>query len=307
MSTVRPSHLKLVVESGPDLGEEYTFVAGDEFVIGRGQYSNIVVDDKQASRKHAMIVSDGGELLLSDLDSRNGTYVNGERVAKRTLLNQDVIEIADLRLRAVYVKRGLRAAVPRAPRPRGSRDADSNATLANLHSGPLAPGALLELIKSLQLSKLTGCLTVRAVWGRGRILFQDGRLLTASIDCFPDISSRKAVQRLLRTQMGTMQFHRCDVEAGEDRLDNDIDAIHDEDFDYEEEFVRFIQLAPSMAADVNVIESDCDEALEGTEGAILELVRKTGSPAKIIDLFPGSDTQAMKTLSDLIEQGRVGF
>ena len=107
-----PSHLRIVVESGSDFGEEFTFVAGDEFIIGRGRYCNIVIDDKGASRKHTQIVCVERELILRDLDSSNGTFVNGERIIERKLIDQDVVEIVDLRLRAVYIKRGVKPVFP---------------------------------------------------------------------------------------------------------------------------------------------------------------------------------------------------
>src|SRR5205823_3680804 len=52
----------------------------DEFVIGRGSGCDLVLDDPKASRTHARISLQGRRPTLQDLDSANGTFVNGHRV-----------------------------------------------------------------------------------------------------------------------------------------------------------------------------------------------------------------------------------
>ncbi|HEV2262229.1 MAG TPA: FHA domain-containing protein [Candidatus Rubrimentiphilum sp.] len=70
----------LEVLSGPLDGKTWTFE--DEIVIGRDeQYAAACITlDRYVSRKHARLRAQGGSLLLSDLDSRNGTRVNQRRV-----------------------------------------------------------------------------------------------------------------------------------------------------------------------------------------------------------------------------------
>ena len=55
---------------------------GHRYVLGRGRDSDIVVNDPMCSRHHACLdVADGIEsLAVDDMDSRNGTYLNGRRV-----------------------------------------------------------------------------------------------------------------------------------------------------------------------------------------------------------------------------------
>ena len=63
--------------------------ADDEeaLTIGRGKNNSIVLDDMLVSRHHVRITADDEGLVLQDLGSRNGTYVNGERV-ERTALHE---------------------------------------------------------------------------------------------------------------------------------------------------------------------------------------------------------------------------
>ncbi len=62
------------------------------FSIGRHADNSLVLRDNRASRSHARIVADNGAYVLEDLNSRHGTWVNGERVARHTLRNSDLIE-----------------------------------------------------------------------------------------------------------------------------------------------------------------------------------------------------------------------
>ena len=54
--------------------------------IGRGDDCRIRLGDAAVSRTHAKIVVNGQALILSDLDSTNGTYVNGARIDCTTIL-----------------------------------------------------------------------------------------------------------------------------------------------------------------------------------------------------------------------------
>jgi serine phosphatase RsbU (regulator of sigma subunit)/pSer/pThr/pTyr-binding forkhead associated (FHA) protein len=63
------------------------------FLIGRQPDNHLVLRDNRASRTHARIISENGHYVLEDLDSRHGTWVNGERVARHILRNSDRIDL----------------------------------------------------------------------------------------------------------------------------------------------------------------------------------------------------------------------
>lgn len=71
--------------------------------LGRGADNAMVVKDAMASRHHAVILQRGaGDYQLTDLGSRNGTFVNGRRlIAPHTLADGDVIEIGEARMTVV--------------------------------------------------------------------------------------------------------------------------------------------------------------------------------------------------------------
>jgi pSer/pThr/pTyr-binding forkhead associated (FHA) protein len=55
-------------------------------VIGRHVDSDFVIDERTVSRQHAAIHREGSTWILDDLGSKNGTRVNGERIAKRATI-----------------------------------------------------------------------------------------------------------------------------------------------------------------------------------------------------------------------------
>ena len=56
-------------------------------VIGRERDCNIILSDVKISRHHAQLVNDGGKVTICDLNSKNGTYVNGVRIFQPKMLN----------------------------------------------------------------------------------------------------------------------------------------------------------------------------------------------------------------------------
>lgn len=64
--------------------------------VGRDQANDLVIDHKLASRRHARFEQDGGNFYIRDLDSTNGTYLNGQRISGAQLLrNNDEVWVAD--------------------------------------------------------------------------------------------------------------------------------------------------------------------------------------------------------------------
>ena len=71
---------KLVVTAGEKTGTEIA-LAGRQLTIGRASDSDLVVDDEYTSTHHAKLVFINGEWLIQDLDSTNGTLLDGKKVA----------------------------------------------------------------------------------------------------------------------------------------------------------------------------------------------------------------------------------
>ncbi|MCX7832546.1 MAG: FHA domain-containing protein [Actinobacteria bacterium] len=67
--------------------------------IGRMEANNLVLDDQAVSRFHAEIYDDGKSYLIRDLESTNGTFVNGKLIRVRKLNPGDVITVGNTKLR----------------------------------------------------------------------------------------------------------------------------------------------------------------------------------------------------------------
>ena len=82
----------LVLIYGQDLGKKYN-LDSPEITIGRSSKCDIQVDQEAVSRQHARIVNTGKSILLRDLGSTNGTYVNDHAVDEYVLTDGDLVKI----------------------------------------------------------------------------------------------------------------------------------------------------------------------------------------------------------------------
>src|SRR4051812_20585816 len=82
----------LVVIYGSELGKKYNLNAS-AIVIGRSSKCDIQIDQESISRNHSKIINTSKSLLIRDLGSTNGTYVNDEPVDEYVLRDGDLIKI----------------------------------------------------------------------------------------------------------------------------------------------------------------------------------------------------------------------
>lgn len=88
------SEPRLTITSGKqDIGK--SFPINSQLTIGRSHTNQIVLKDAKVSRQHAEIKKQGEEFLLIDLNSSNGTLVNGQKVHEHILNASDEIQIGD--------------------------------------------------------------------------------------------------------------------------------------------------------------------------------------------------------------------
>ena len=105
----------LVVQEGQLLGHEWP-LDRDTMTLGRGEECDMVVPERQVSRVHLSIQRDASGYLVQDLESKNGTCINGRPVqpgAPMRLQDGDEIQVA-LCVRLLFV--GAEATVPLAGR-----------------------------------------------------------------------------------------------------------------------------------------------------------------------------------------------
>lgn len=73
----------------------------DRTTLGRRPYNDIVIDNLAVSGEHAVLQMMASEVYLEDLNSTNGTYVNGKAVKKQLLQNNDTVEIGKYKIKYI--------------------------------------------------------------------------------------------------------------------------------------------------------------------------------------------------------------
>jgi len=74
-------------------------IVKDRTTLGRRPYNDIVIDNLAVSGEHAVVQMAGPEIFLEDLNSTNGTYINGKAIKKQALHHNDSVEIGKYKIR----------------------------------------------------------------------------------------------------------------------------------------------------------------------------------------------------------------
>jgi pSer/pThr/pTyr-binding forkhead associated (FHA) protein len=93
-------HAKLVVVGGDAKAAEIRLKLPT--VIGRGRDASLTLPHPLVSRQHCEIFESEGQLMVRDLGSLNGTYINNQRITEAVLPSGDLLTIGTVTFRAVY-------------------------------------------------------------------------------------------------------------------------------------------------------------------------------------------------------------
>jgi len=74
-------------------------VTKDKTTLGRRPYNDIVIDNLAVSGEHAVLQMVGSDVFIEDLNSTNGTYINGKAVKKQLLAHNDTVEIGKYKIK----------------------------------------------------------------------------------------------------------------------------------------------------------------------------------------------------------------
>jgi len=100
-ATAKPTGWLLSVSDGPDRGKTFTLSENHPapYLVGQSPTCDIQLADRHVSRRHASIEITSRRLLLTDLDSTNGTHVDGVSIVGAYLRGDETIRIGDSQLR----------------------------------------------------------------------------------------------------------------------------------------------------------------------------------------------------------------
>ncbi len=133
----------------------------DRTTLGRRPYNDIVIDNLAVSGEHAVLQLTGNEVYLEDLNSTNGTYVNGKAVKKQLLQNNDTVEIGKYKIKFINEAPGVTfeknmimkaGMVPPIPKPAAPAGAAQPAVAAASGASAVAHAAAPEVAAALNAS-----------------------------------------------------------------------------------------------------------------------------------------------------------
>ncbi|MDQ1679358.1 MAG: hypothetical protein QOI42_217 [Frankiaceae bacterium] len=94
----------LKTPEGADVPLTFRILPGSIKTVGRAPHADFIVDAALVSRLHCRLTAGATELEVVDLDSTNGTFVNGERATRTTLKNGDRLGVGRVELLIDLVK-----------------------------------------------------------------------------------------------------------------------------------------------------------------------------------------------------------
>ncbi len=169
-------------------------------VIGRSRECDLVLAAGDASRRHCEVTRRGDVFVVRDLESRNGTVVNGERVeSERALEPGDQIELGSSTVTFCQVDTGLHAQAPN----NAETQFFTKRAATDAFQGDLAEFPTFAVLQILEMGLKTGLLELSGDEGIGRLWLADGRPTHA--ECDKQVGFDAAVA-IANTALGRFSF-----------------------------------------------------------------------------------------------------
>lgn len=105
----------LIVKGTDGAPDQHLSIDKDSVILGRGDECDIRLSVRQVSRQHVRIFRQGNRYFIEDLESKNGTWINGQQLkGSRELADGDEIQLA-LAVRLIFIGSGATTPLPYAP------------------------------------------------------------------------------------------------------------------------------------------------------------------------------------------------
>jgi len=286
--------------SGKLQGRELELPEEGDLVIGRASGLAIVLLEDMVSRRHAELTVRSSGIVIADLGSTNGTFVNGERVEKARLREGDRILIGTTILKIVPA-----SGVSSMP-PTEIERSDSATRQSSMMSGRLEEVPIPDLLQLFSSSRRSGVLFVRGPSGEGRVRLRDGNIFHAGLGPTDDMDPMKALCRIIGWTQGEFRFDPPDSAADfilelEDSTENLlVRATHQLD-----EFRRIQGELPDSDARLSIaypLEVPLGQ-LDARSLDVFQLAHNEGRVDRILDRSPATDYETASALLQLLARG----
>jgi hypothetical protein len=289
--------------SGKYQGGEVPLPTEAEIVIGRSSDLDMVLVEDMVSRRHAKMSVNGDEVVVQDLGSTNGTFVNGERIKRARVNEGDRILIGTSIIKLV----SLDSASPEVAA--GSKLEDMarhrRASQARSMSGTIDEIPLPDLIQLFGSSKKTAVLVVRTDTDVGKIHLRDGLVVFASINDSEQLPADKCAQRILTWRHGSFYMEPSDNRPLPASLDLRAEEILMDSMRIFDEVQRLGADLPAMSSTVSLAVplkpklSDLDKE----ELDVLQFAINHGKVESIFNNCPDDDLDIARRLVALVQKG----
>ncbi len=294
--------------SGKYQGGEFPLRMDREIIVGRSSELDMVLVEDMVSRKHAKITTTGDQIVIQDLGSTNGTFVNGEKIKKVRLKEGDRILIGTSIIKLVAVDSSQVVTEGEARQRLEATGQRRNVSGANKPmSGSIDEIPLPDLLQLLSTSRKSGVLSVRGEGGHGRIYLRKGQIYYSTIDDSYDLSPRKAAFRMLTWTTGTFELEPPDEKSVLEEIQESTEALLMEGMRQLDEYNRIQPELPAREDPLG-LPSPLQPALKDLQPAeldTLQLVINYGQFQAVLDRSPRTDLETAQTLLNLIQKDYV--
>jgi len=299
--------------SGKYQGGEFPLKMDREIIIGRSSDLDMVLVEDMVSRKHAKISTHGGQVIIQDLGSTNGTFVNGEKIKRVRLREGDRILIGTSIIKLVTADAAsMEASVPGPdgivpPPPPQPPLAPRRTMSARSMAGTIDEIPLPDLMQLLSTSKKSGVLEVQNEHGIGRMYLRKGQIYYATIDDSFDLSPRKSIYRMLTWETGTFELQPPDEKEFLEELDEPVEGLLMEAMRQLDEIRRLEKDLPERGAQLSLTSPLVPplKDLKPEELDLLQLVLNNSTVSVVLDKSPAPDLETYEALLKLIKGGYI--
>ena len=293
--------------SGKYQGGEFPVRPGREIVIGRSSDLDMVLVEDMVSRRHARIDTTSGRIIIQDLGSTNGTFVNGEKVREMALKEGDRILIGTSIIKMVSVDPASQALSDLDAKQRLEATGQRHRTVpqGKPMSGAIDEIPLPDLIQLLSTSRKSGVLAVTSDLGVGRIYFRKGQIYYGTINDSFDLPPRKALFRLLTWTQGNFELEPPDEKAVLEEITESTSALLVEGMRQIDETRRLEQELPPRTATLTLTQplQPPLRRLSPVDLDVLQLVHNLGTIGAVLDQCAHTDLDTFGSLKKLLDGG----
>jgi pSer/pThr/pTyr-binding forkhead associated (FHA) protein len=294
---IRPTGYALRFISGKYLGAEYPLRWGREIIAGRSGEIDMILAEDMVSRRHARIFPEQNRLLIQDLGSTNGTFVNGQKVSEAYLREGDTVLIGTSILKVVphqdrgqsdaEIRRSLYDIAARRP------NQTTSALQGNIEEIPL-----VDLLQMFSTSKKSGVLAIRGP-GVGKIYLRDGQIYFASIDDNLEAGPLKSMYRLLTWKRGSFELGPASRQEFPEEIEGSTEGILMEGLRQMDELRRIEKDVPPIIATLRLA-TPLNPPLSALSPEYLDLVQTVINEGQVISILNKSRLTDLETFQALI-------